>query len=210
MSRPASGPRPGLLHARARHLPGVLVALVALTAFAAWLGPWLTARSVLGPADASSALRLAMVVLLPVVLAVLACSTLYGADLDLDRTAARLDVRWRAVHGLLAGTLTGAVLAVGLLTSPATYGAAAAVRNTAGLVGMVLLAVTLLPPVLAWVPALGYGVMSYLVGPRSPGRGAPWWAWVNQPGGLDASWVVAAGLLAAGVLAYACRGPSRR
>lgn len=210
---PARAGRGRGLHLHLRERRGDLVALGVLVvgAGAAPLAWWLTAQARLaqagfGPQDVPAS-RLPVVVLAPVLAAVLVSITLHGADLDLDATASRLSRRWRAAHATLVAVATTVVLGASMAPWGWDTGSAATARTCAGLVGLVLLGVTVLPPLLSWVPAFVYGSLVSLLSPDGI-PGASWWLWAAQPGPPDASWVVAGVLLVAGVVAYALRGPA--
>lgn len=197
-------------HARARHLFPALTALIALAVVSGLGSRWLSSQTSLDRHLEGHLARLPVVVMGALVAAVLVSVTLSGADVDLERTVPRLTRGSRAVHALAAVALAAGILAAATTPHALDFAAAAMVRNTAGLVGLILVSVTLLPSALSWAPTFGYAVLTLLAGPRSADRGAAWWAWPLQPGPLDASWTVAALLLSAGAILYAVRGPARR
>jgi len=194
-----------MLHLRERRMGWVALSLPVLTGVAWWSASWLTTRSFFSGAVA----RVPVVAFAPLLAAILVSLTLAGADIDLTRTASRLTTRHRALHGALAATAVAALLALVASDTPQTFGSYALIRNGLGLTGMVLLAATIVPAALAWAPALIYTFVIYLAAPSGEGRGAQWWAWVVQPGGLDPSWVVALILLATGLALYTGHGSAR-
>lgn len=198
-------PAGAVLHLRERRMGWVALGLLALTVTAGWSAGWLSTRPYLGGADA----RVPVVAFASLLAAVLISLTLAGADVDLTRTASRLTARHRAVHGAVAAAAVCALLALVATDTPQTFGSYALIRNSLGLIGMVLLAAAILPAALTWAPALVYTLVIYLAAPSGQGHGAQWWAWIVQPGGPDPSWVVSIALLATGVVLYA-RGGSRR
>ena len=194
-----------MLHLRERRMGWVALSLPVLTGVAWWSASWLTTRTFFSGAVA----RVPVVAFAPLLAAILVSLTLAGADTDLTRTASRLTTRHRAVHGAVAAIAVCALLALAATDTPQTYGSYALIRNGLGLTGMVLLAATLLPAALTWAPALVYTFVIYLAAPSDQGRGAPWWAWVMQPGDLDPSWAVAITLLATGLALYTRHGSAR-
>lgn len=205
MSRiPADGRRSGaVLHLRGRRAGWVVIGVLVLAAVSWWSAGWLASRTYFdGPLA-----RPPVAVLAPLVAAVMVSATLAGGDIELDRTAARLTATHRAAHALVAAVTVAAVLGAVATDTPETFGSYALIRNSLGLIGLVLLAAAFLSAGLAWAPALTYSVVVYLAAPRTPRAGSSWWAWPMQRGGPDPSWLVAVALLAAGVTAYAWRGP---
>ncbi|MFG1610461.1 hypothetical protein [Actinoplanes sp. NPDC049265] len=148
-----------------------------------------------------------VVTLVPLVVMVSVLPTLAGADPALESSTPRLRPRWRLTHAAIAAVLSAAVLApAGVLALGAPNGSAL-VRNSLGVLGLALLAGTVLPIQAAWAPPMGY-LLAVLAGaPHDPGGVAAWWAWPTQPGGTGVSWLVAGVLLAGGLIGYAGRGP---
>lgn len=198
-----AAPAGAVLHLRERRMGWVALGLPALTATAWWSAGWLSSRPYFGGADA----RVPVVAFASLLAAVLISLTLAGADIDLTRTASRLTARHRAVHSAVAATAVCALLALVATDTPQTFGSYALIRNSLGLIGMVLLATAVLPAALTWAPAFVYTLVIYLAAPSGQGHGAQWWAWIVQPGDPDPSWVVAIVLLATGVVLYT-RGDS--
>ena len=208
MTTPVSGAPRGAdracwLHVRARRIGWACLCLAALACLAWGAAQWLSSRPYLGGPQA----RPPVTSLAPLIAAILASLTLHGADVELERSLPRLTTGWRAAHALAAVVLACSVLGLVATQHAQEFGSYALVRNSAGLLGMVLFAVTILPSNLSWAPAFTYSLLIYLAAPRTPSAGSQVWAWPMQPGPVGASWIVAAGLLAAGVAAYSIRGP---
>ncbi|PZG01504.1 hypothetical protein C1I99_06740 [Micromonospora deserti] len=149
-----------------------------------------------------------MAVLAPLLAAILLTRTLAGTDVLLERSMPRLTQGRRMVHASMAMMLCCLPLTVAgaaVLEAAATL---AMLRNALGLCGMVLLSATVIRVQAAWMPILGYGLLSMATAPRDTARGAAWWAWTVQPGRPNVSWVVAGFLVVAGVTAYVRRGPA--
>ena len=191
------------LHIRARRIGWASLCLAALACLAWGAAQWLGSQPHLGGPQA----RPPVTSLAPLIAALLASLTLNGADVELERSVPRLTAGWRIAHALAAVVIACWVLGLVATHHPQEFGSYALVRNTAGLLGMVLFAVTVLPPNLSWAPAFTYSLLIYLAAPRTTSAGSQVWAWPMQPGPLGASWIVAAGVLAAGVSAYSIRGP---
>lgn len=196
--------RSGLrLHLRARRVGTAACALLVLAGLLWISGKWLAGL----PWSTGPSARVPAVVLGPLLAVVVTSRTLAGADLDLDRTSPRLSANYRLIHALLSCGIPAVAVALVLLPDPAVFGAAAAARNTLGLMGLVLVSACLGPPALAWAPATVLTLTTYLAGGRARGAGASWWAWLMQNGDPDPSWVVAGFALIVGVTLYALRGP---
>lgn len=192
------------LYSRARHLQWV-VPLLLLLAITSWrIALWLAHYVYFDGVNA----RAPVAIVAPLLAAVLISVTLSGADVDLERSTARLSIRWRTIHALAAAVIPGALLAITALDQPQIWGSYALVRNTIGLVGIVLIAATVLPSTLTWSPALVYVIVVYLAAPRTPEYGSSWWAWPMQPGTPDSSWICAAILVITGAVAYGRHGPA--
>lgn len=186
------------LHCRARRVYWVLAALLILSAVS-----WYAAASLAGhPELGGFPARAPVVVGAPLLAAVLVSATLTGPEPELDRTSARLGHAWRAGHACLAMTVPALLLAAAVPGQPFEWGAAVMVRNVAGLVGVVLLTAEWLPTTPSWAPGFGYTAVCYLAAPKTPRAGSDVWAWPMQPGGPDASWVMAAGIASAGITVY--------
>lgn len=194
------------LHARARHVPEALVALVVVVLVAAWCAqalssdPHFDGPRARPPVVAGAALAGAMLVLV----------TLAGADTSLERSAARSTVRWRGAHAVLAAALAAGALVLSVLPDPWQFGAVAMARNTAGFAGIALASAALLPARAAWGPVFGYGTVVYLAAPKPTRGGDGWWAWPTVsgvPADSTPALVSALALLAVGVTLYAVRGP---
>lgn len=210
-SERGTGPGPGgplirglWFHSRALHLQWVVPLLLLLAVISWRIALWLAHYLYFDSVNA----RAPVAIVAPLLAAVLISVTLSGADVDLERSTARLSIRWRTVHGLVAAVIPGALLAITALDQPQIWGSYALVRNTIGLVGIVLIAATVLPATLTWSPALIYVIVVYFAAPRTPDYGASWWAWPMQPGAPDSSWICATILVITGAVAYGRRGPA--
>lgn len=200
---PREADHSGWLHLRARRIGWAGLSLAAL-AYLAWVAAqWLSSQPSLGGPQA----RPPVTSLAPLVAALLMSLTLHGTDVELERSVPRLTARWRAAHAVAGVVLACSVLGLVGTQHPREFGAYALVRNAAGLIGMVLGAVTVLPPNLSWAPAFTYSLLIYLAAPRTTSAGSQVWAWPMQPGPLGTSWIVAAGILAVGITTYSVRGP---
>ncbi|NJP31941.1 hypothetical protein [Micromonospora thermarum] len=147
-------------------------------------------------------------VLAPLLAAILLTTTLAGTDVLLERSTPRLTRGRRMTHASMAMMLCCLPLAVAgaaVLDDAATL---AMLRNALGFSGMTFLSATVIRVQAAWMPVLGYGLVSMATAPRDTAKGAAWWAWMVQPGQPNVSWVVAAVLVVAGVTAYVRRGPA--
>lgn len=190
---------------QARRIPLTAVGIAVLAVAVWWVGLWLASR----PYFSGPLARPPVAVGGPLIATVLVSRTLIGGDVGLERSCPRFTPRFRALHALLSWSVPSAALAVTLLADPGVFGAAAVVRNTAGLVGLTLLTASMAPVHVAWVPATVVAFTSYLASGHAEGVGAAWWGWLLRPGVLDASWVVALGLLITGFITYQRRGPRR-
>lgn len=188
---------------RSRYLATTATGLLALCLLAWASGEWLSGRPNLGGMSA----RAPVAVVAPLAAAVLISVTLAGPDADLERASARMHRRWYTSHALAVGLLPAVALAMTALTAPDVWGGCALLRNTAGMVGAVLLSATVLPAAVAWGPTFAYASVVYMTAPRIPTASSTVWAWPMQPGGPDLSWACAAALLIAGVVRYGRRGP---
>jgi hypothetical protein len=194
-----------VLHARARQVPVAATAVLG-AALLSWSTECWSAS--LNPRERPDVLLL-IVVVTPLIAAVALSLTLAGPDVDLEATSPRLSCRGRAVRGIVMTVLTASALGGAVSLLPAGVEGPVLVRNTAGQLGTVLLAVTVLPAVLAWTPAFVYTAFTFLITPRPPTLATSVWSYLVQPVRLDASWFTAAGLLTAGIVTYAVRGPRR-
>jgi hypothetical protein len=201
--RAAAAVQPLWLHLRSRRLNWIALVLPVLAGFTTWAADWLVAWTDHGGATA----RPPVAVAIPLIVAVLLAMTLAGADVGLERSVPRLTAQFRTVHAVATVAVCGSLLALAVTYQPEVFGALALVRNTLGLFGLVLLTTGLLTVQLNWAPAFGYALVVYFSQPTPTAAGVEWWGWAMQPGRLDASWIVAIGLLTTGVLAYALRGP---
>ncbi|PWJ51144.1 hypothetical protein SAMN06264364_12121 [Quadrisphaera granulorum] len=194
------------LHARARHVPEALVALVVVVLVGAWCADALSSSPRFGGRFA----RPPVVVGAALAGALLVLATLAGADTSLERSAARTTARWRATHAVLAVALAVGALVLAVLPDPWHFGAVAMARNTAGFAGIALASAALLPARAAWAPVFGYGTVVYLAAPKPTIDGAGWWAWPTVsgvPADSGPAVVSALAALVVGVVLYAVRGP---
>ncbi|MEU4562191.1 hypothetical protein AB0F72_27725 [Actinoplanes sp. NPDC023936] len=134
--------------------------------------------------------------------------TLAGADVALERSTARQRPALRAAHvvaGLLVAVVPPALAGLAALGTDATV---VVVRNSIGLLGLVLLASGVMRAGTSWMPALGYTVFVLASPPRQEHGAALWWGWPMQPGDIAVPWTIAVVLLVAGAAAYLRRGPA--
>lgn len=191
------------LHIRARNLHWVTLGLLLLSALAWGAAHWLASRPFLDGPGA----RTPVAVLAPLLAAMLVSTTLAGSDVDLERSTAHLYPGWRAVHAFGVGLVPSALLAATAIDQPQIWGSYSLVRNSAGMVGAVLLSAIVLPATVTWAPVFTYVVVVYLAAPHTPTPDSTWWAWPMQAGALDPSWVCAGILLTAGTIGYGVLGP---
>ncbi|MBC3762022.1 hypothetical protein ACUN7V_12475 [Quadrisphaera oryzae] len=204
--RGLGGLRGAWLHARARHVPEALVALVVVVLVAAWCADALSHS----PRFDGPRARPPVVVGAALAGALLVLATLAGSDTALERSAARTTAWWRGAHAVLAVGLAAGVLVLAVLPDPWQFGAVAMARNASGFAGIALASAALLPARAAWAPVFGYGTVVYLAAPKPTVDAAGWWAWPTVSGvPADSGPALASALavLAVGVLLYAARGP---
>ncbi len=194
------------LHFDARRARLVAFGVMLLGLVSGFAAEWLSSSSAFdGPVA-----RTPVVVLSPCVAAILASLTLAGADVDLDRSVAVLRPKERVIHALVVSAMITLSLALSALTEPLLWGSLALIRNSIGLMGLVLLSASKLPAPLVWSPALVYVLSVYTIAPSDGSAGSKWWAWPLQSGSLDASWMSAALLFATGLMTYGLHGPAPR
>jgi len=189
-----------LLYARSRGAPAAVLAVIALCLAGAGAGQWLAGRPTLDDATA----RLPVTVALAVAVAVVLAGTLYSPADEIERAAPRPWQRWRAGHATTLALL-GTVFVSPVLPT-AVHGQAALLRNTAGLLGLALLAAVVVGPRLAWALPLGYAAAVYLFeGLRdSPDGGV--FAFLLQPGASRSALAAGLLLLALGIGSWAKAG----
>ena len=189
-----------VLYARSRGAPTAALVVTALCLAGAGAGQWLAARPTLDDATA----RLPVTVALAVAVAVVLSGTLFSPADEVERTAPRPWQRWRASHATTLAMI-GAILAWPVLPV-AVHGQAALLRNTAGLLGLALMAAVVVGPRLAWVLPLGYAAVAYLFeGLRDiPDRDAL--TFLLQPGASRSALAVGLLLLALGIGLWAKAG----
>ncbi len=189
--------RLAVLYARSRGVPTAVAVLVGLSATGAWAGQWLATRPTL---DAATA-RVPVTVALAAAVAVVLAGTLHSPADELERTTPRRWAGWRAGHATAAAAV-GAVLVTPVLPA-AVFGQSSLLRNTAGLLGLALLAAAAVGPRLAWSLPLGYACAVYLAaGIRGDGGGRAVWAFVMQPAGSATALAVAVLTMAAGTVVW--------
>lgn len=186
-----------VLYARSRHLPAASLVVLMLCGAGVLAGHWLVTRPSLDPTTASIPVTVALAVAVAVVLA----GTLHSPADEVERTTPRPWHAWRAGHGAAAAVV--ATLLVTPVLPAAAYGQQALLRNTAGLLGLGLLAAVAVGPRLAWTLPLGYAATAYLAAGTAPGDGREVWALIMQPGDSGTALIVALLLLAAGTAAWA-------
>ena len=198
--------RLAVLYARSRGMPMAVVGALALCGLGAWAGQWLAARPDLDDTTA----RVPVVVALAVAVAVAIASTLYSCADEVERTTPRRWAIWRGVHAS-GGAVLGLTLLAPVLPA-ATYGQTSLLRNLAGLLGLALLAATVVGPRLAWALPLGYAATVYLsAGGLRTDDGRAVWAFVLQEQGSFTASATALTLLTVGVLTWSAvaRRPMR-
>jgi len=178
-------------------VPTAVLVVIGLCLAGAGAGQWLAARPTLDDATA----RLPVTVALAVAAAVVLAGTLHSPADEIERTAPRPWQRWRASHATTLAMI-GTVLVWPVLPV-AVHGQAALLRNTAGLLGLALIAAVVVGPRPAWVLPLGYAAAVYLFeGLRdSPDRSV--FAFLLQPGASRSALVAALLLLALGIGSWA-------
>lgn len=186
------------LHIRARHLQWIIPAMLLLSTGSWQIAKWLANYPYFDGPNARAPVAIAA----PLVAAIALSATLSGADSDLECSTARLSIRWRSLHAIAAALIPGTLLAIAATDQPEIWGSYALVRNTIGMVGIILITASVLPPKLSWAPTLAYVLVVYLAAPRTATYGSSWWAWPMQPGAPDASWIAAGLLFTAGILVY--------
>ena len=189
----------------ARHLTTreVWLALIAVTAVGgvtAAVCATLTARGSL------SSWWVPVASIAPALVTVLCARTLAGHDVTLEQSMPRTRTTLHTLHAV--GLITVNALVAGAVGARLLDGDAgsAMIRNSLGLAGLTLASAALLRPAATWIPVIGYTLFILMAAPREPGVVA-WWAWPTQPGSNEASWIVAAALLLAGLIAYSRAGP---
>lgn len=186
------------LYARSRQVPASL-AVVVVSALVVWA---LARFGGGGPSDPLSA------ALILVAGAMAVSVGLGGQDLALDRTAS---IRWmprRAAHVLLGGVLIGAVLLAVQTMSGQQTSPAFAVRNSAGLMGLVAIGAAWCGRPYAWTVPFASLSFSLFVPPTTDGV-TQVLTWMMLPPGTAAGTWTALVLAAAGTAVYVVGGPRR-
>jgi hypothetical protein len=137
----------------------------------------------------------------PVLLAAVVPASTAWRGRPLERTARRGLLPLAGRHLLALGVAAGAVA----LTVPDDQLTVTA-RNLAGLVGLALLGARVLAIEVAWSPLVLLGAVTWLFGTEAGGRARPWALLLAEPRHTPAA-AVAAGVLAAGVLAHLTSPP---
>ena len=183
------------LYLRSRRVPAALAAVLVSTV-ALWS---------IGLAGVDAKTRLVLAVLAAAIGTAALAPGLVGADPALDRTAALSWPPRRAGHVLAMAAVVAGVLAATVLTGDPLATATVALRNAAGLAGLVALAAAALGAGLAWLPPVAWTAVVVMVGPQAGGYREAL-TWMVQPGGTASATVTALAVGAAGALAYAWRG----
>ncbi|MBA2695342.1 MAG: hypothetical protein H0U62_05745 [Actinobacteria bacterium] len=192
-----------VLLARARGLTWSVPGVVAVVGIGAWCAHALESQSRFDEYD-----RVPAVVLAGLVASFLAISCLHTADEELDGATPRPSRA--AVLGLVVGlvALGGVAALVFLPLAPFERGGAELARNLVGLTGLGLLAGAVGGQAVGWAAPFVWTGISYFGVPRDyrnhPDRAS--WGWLLFPASWPATWVVAGGLLLAGLVAYAWAG----
>jgi hypothetical protein len=185
------------LYVRSRHVPPALAAAIGCMAVS-----W-TLWSVFS--DNPEAGR-QMVVLTVLMLVTIATATLAGHDDELDRTAARRWPRLRVTH-LLAALALVLVLVLATLPTGARFGPYwLAVRDAAGLTGLVALGAATLGVAKSWFLPLGWTILTVTIPLQSEKRWVAALMWqVQEPANRVAA-TTAVILAVAGSAAYVLGG----
>ncbi|MFJ6570140.1 hypothetical protein ACIQNU_22235 [Streptomyces sp. NPDC091292] len=192
------------LYARSRHAPASL-AVVLISAATVW-----ALARIGGGGGGTGDPRLSTLVLAAGATAFSA--GLGGQDTALDRTAA---IRWiprRAAHVLLCGALIGSVLLAVQTLSGQSASPAFAVRNSAGLMGLVAIGAAWCGVRYAWIPAFAWLSVSLAVSvavPPATDTATQVLTWMLLPPDTAPGMWTAVVLTVVGVGVYAVRGPKR-
>lgn len=165
------------LHLRARTVPAVMVALLAVVPSLSWAGAHLS-RSV----AAGTAVDAMAVLLAPALAAAIAVRVLQVPDAALEASAARSGRGWRRLEML--ALLVIAPLLVALTAAPTGQAGGLVVRDTAGCTALAVLAVRVGLGPLAGLPGTAYVmVVPFITAPSlRPNRATQALAWPAQPG----------------------------
>ncbi|WP_431036738.1 hypothetical protein ACQYWQ_21630 [Streptomyces sp. P6-2-1] len=192
------------LHARARHVPGVLLLLLANALLCGVLSRTVevypdpdavTPLIALGPLVAAAALGSATLEPLPEIAPTTARSG------PLPRLALYLALA-------LAGAVPLSLVTPAGDAGTTSYGPGVMARNTLGVSGLCAASAVVLGARLGWLPVLGYGAAVFLGGRtlRPYATTTRVWAWLNQPVGDRLALGVALAVFLAGGALYVAKG----
>jgi hypothetical protein len=197
----ASNARLFRLHLKSRRVPTAAVALLLCAPLLQW-----AIRSTLGPGHPSGA-RVSVQqisLLLEVAAASVVSVGLHGPFGESERIAGRRLPWLRLGAALLLTAIALAAIYAGVVDTPLPAGTYAALRDTAGLIGLGIACTVLIGGHFAWVgPAVYWAVGAYAIADKwqTP------WTWPARPGGDVGASLCAYGLLTASLLAITVIGP---
>lgn len=188
-----------VLYAKDRHLVAFLIATVTLSVVTYLLGRWLIGLHSLDPREA----RTPLTVLVPIVAMIFASATLTGGSPTQEAICPRLSARFRCLHATSLCAMAAAALGLSLAPDVFYFGSLTIVRNTLGIMGLMLVCQRL-HPVASWaIPAL-YILVTYMAASGSLTASSPIWAWPAITAEASFfSWLLALGLVAVGLGLYA-------
>lgn len=191
------------LLARARGLTWSVPVIIAVVGAGAWSAHALESQPRFDEYD-----RVPAVVLAAMAASFLAISSLHTADEELDGATPRPS-RAAALGFVVGLVAVGAVVALVLIPlAPFERGGAELARNLVGLTGLGLLAGAAGGQAVGWTAPFVWTGISYFGVPRDyqthPDQAS--WGWLLFPASWPATWLVAGGLLVAGLAAYAWAG----
>lgn len=127
---------------------------------------------------------------------------------ELERTAARSMPRYRGTFALLLVALAIGAAVVAVQGWTGTDVERVVMRNVIGLSGLALLATRFIDARLSWIAPLAWMCVAIIAGwIARPETGIAAWVWSARDAGAMSSWLIAGGLLIAGVTVVAVRGP---
>jgi hypothetical protein len=189
------------LHLRSRRVPAACVALVLCAPLLQ-----LAVRNALSQSDSVGARNSAeqLALLLEAATAAVVSVALHGPFGESERSAGRR-LPWLrlATSLLLTAAASGAVI-LGVLGTGLPSGDLAALRNTAGLIGIGVLCTVIIGGHFAWVGPAAYWVLGAYA--SADHWGTPW-VWPARPGQDIGAALCAYAVLAAGLLAVTVIGP---
>ena len=191
------------LYARARGLTWVVPTTVLAVAGAAYFASWLLARPAFGPME-----RVPASVLGALAVAVVAAPGWHRVDDEVEGSVPRPRRRTELLLTLALVTAAAGLAVIAVPDHPSMRGGAELARNILGLSGLALVAGAVLGARLAWVLPFAWAAGSYFAVTRAYAEqpGHAWVGWLMFPATYPATWVVAGGLLTAGLAAYAWGG----